>query len=289
MTTPPNPASGPPAVAAASGLTSGPLPQPSASPGIWAASAADAPTSTPLGLLVALALLAGALLAAGGRPGRGRLRDLGEHAPTLAAEPAPVLRRPWIVVAALAVGTLGWAVAGVPAAVVAGGATGLVTELAARSAAARATRTEAGGEDLAGSWELLAACLQAGLPVAAAVSAAAEPLAGSVGAQLRRVAGLLALGADPAAAWASTEQVPALVAFARAAARSAGTGAALAHVATAEAERLRADLLDHAQSRAQRAAVLIAGPLGLCFLPAFLVLGIAPVVIGLAREALAQW
>ena len=35
-------------------------------------------------------------------------------------------------------------------------------------------------------------------------------------------------------------------------------------------------------------AALITGPLGLCFLPAFLVLGIAPVVIGLAREALAQ-
>ena len=48
-------------------------------------------------------------------------------------------------------------------------------------------------------------------------------------------------------------------------------------------------LLDSAQARAQRAAVLITGPLGLCFLPAFLVLGIAPVVIGLAREALAQW
>ena len=93
------------------------------------------------------------------------------------------------------------------------------------------------------------------------------------------MSGLLALGADPASAWASTEAVPALAAFARAAVRSAATGAALAYVAAAEAERLRADLLDSAQARAQRAAVLITGPLGLCFLPAFLVLGIAPVVI----------
>ena len=82
---------------------------------------------------------------------------------------------------------------------------------------------------------------------------------------------------------------PALSGFARAAARSAGTGSALAQVARAESDRIRAGLVDAAEARAQRAAVLITGPLGLCFLPAFLVLGIAPVVIGLAGEALARW
>ena len=71
--------------------------------------------------------------------------------------------------------------------------------------------------------------------------------------------------------------------------RSAGTGSALAQVARVEGARIRAELIDTAQERAQRAAVLITGPLGLCFLPAFLVLGIAPVVIGLAGEALARW
>jgi pilus assembly protein TadC len=35
---------------------------------------------------------------------------------------------------------------------------------------------------------------------------------------------------------------------------------------------------------AERAGVLIAGPLGLCFLPAFVCLGIVPVVAGLAGE-----
>ncbi len=33
-----------------------------------------------------------------------------------------------------------------------------------------------------------------------------------------------------------------------------------------------------------RAGVLIAGPLGLCFLPAFVLLGVVPVVAGLAGE-----
>jgi len=121
------------------------------------------------------------------------------------------------------------------------------------------------------------------------VSAAARPLTGGTGNLLRRVAGLLELGADPAAAWHSAAHRPALATFARAAGRSAGTGAALAQVARAEAARIRADYLDAAEARAQRAAVLITGPLGLCFLPAFLVLGIAPVVIGLAGDALARW
>jgi hypothetical protein len=35
--------------------------------------------------------------------------------------------------------------------------------------------------------------------------------------------------------------------------------------------------------------VLITGPLGLCFLPAFLVIGVVPVVVGLAGQLVAQW
>lgn len=144
--------------------------------------------------------------------------------------------------------------------------------------------------DVAAAWEQLAVCLEAGLPVAAAVGAAATAtLPGRTGDALRRVAGLLELGADPARAWSAAQEVPQLAAFARAAGRSAGTGAALARAARTEGSRVRADLADDAEARAQRAGVLVAGPLGLCFLPAFLVLGVAPVVIGLATEALEQW
>jgi hypothetical protein len=41
-----------------------------------------------------------------------------------------------------------------------------------------------------------------------------------------------------------------------------------------------------AAATAERAAVLIAGPLGLCFLPAFVCLGIVPVVAALAGDLL---
>lgn len=235
----------------------------------------------------AAGLLALALLVTGGAGSRERLRGL--HRPPVREDvPAPALRPGWVLVGAVAVGMLGWALGGPVTGVLAGGATGAAGTVTVRRAA-RVNGPEDTSTDLAGRWELLAVCLTAGLPVASAVAAAAAPLTGTAGTQLRRVAAALELGADPHDAWRSVAEVPALAAFARAAGRSSGTGSALAQVARTEGDRIRAEMIDTAQARAQRAAVLITGPLGLCFLPAFLVLGIAPVVIGLAGEALAQW
>lgn len=249
---------------------------------------AASPGSVPAGAVAATVLLVGAVLALGSRPGRGRLAAAVLGPAVRPAVPARPLRLGWVSVAGLAFGAVAAVIAGPLAGVVTGGGSALAGGLLARRMAQPERRDEQ-AVDLVGSWELIAACLEAGLPVAVAVSAAADPLAGRAAAHLRRVSGLLELGADPAEAWAGTDQVPALATFARAAGRSAGTGAALAQVARAEGARVRAELIDSAQARAQRAGVLITGPLGLCFLPAFLVLGIAPVVIGLATEALAQW
>lgn len=238
-------------------------------------------THTPLVLL----LLATALLCGGHRVGAARLAA--RHRPAPAA-PAPALRPLSVAVGAAAAGGLGWAVGGAAAGAVLALA-GLGALLLGRRIPARAARARPDLAALATGWELLGVCLRAGLPVPSAVAAAAAPTTGPVGDELRRVAGLLELGSDPADAWRAAREIPVLAVFARAAGRSAGTGAALAQVAAAEAARVRTELVDSAQARAQRAGVLIAGPLGLCFLPAFLVLGIAPVVIGLAGQALARW
>ncbi|GAA2537803.1 hypothetical protein GCM10010409_10200 [Mycolicibacterium diernhoferi] len=72
--------------------------------------------------------------------------------------------------------------------------------------------------------------------------------------------------------------------LARLARRSASSGAALATNVTELAEQVRVDAGAAADAAAQRAAVLIAGPLGLCYLPAFICLGIVPVVAGLAGD-----
>jgi pilus assembly protein TadC len=244
------------------------------------------------GVVAAAVLLAAALLVIGVPSGRHRLRTLHSppppSSPSSSATSAPV-RPLWVAIAAAAGGALGWAVMGTAAAMLLAVMAAAVGVLVVRRTRADRALTPEQDTELAAGWDLLAVCLEAGLPVAVAVSAAAETLHGAAGARLRRVAGLLELGADPAAAWLAAEHLPAVATFARAAGRSASTGSALAQVARAEATRLRATLLDAAQAKAQRAAVLITGPLGLCFLPAFLVLGIAPVVVGLAGEALARW
>ena len=52
------------------------------------------------------------------------------------------------------------------------------------------------------------------------------------------------------------------------------------------ADQSRHEAADAASAAAERASVLIAGPLGLCYLPAFVCLGIVPVVAGLAGDVL---
>jgi pilus assembly protein TadC len=50
------------------------------------------------------------------------------------------------------------------------------------------------------------------------------------------------------------------------------------------AEDLRADRLVRAEAAARRAGVLIVLPLGLCFLPAFLLAGIVPVIVAVLGD-----
>lgn len=135
--------------------------------------------------------------------------------------------------------------------------------------------------ELAAIWDLFAACLRAGLPIPQAIKAVTDGVAGAEMDALRSTASLLLLGADPAQAWAEARAGPRTAELARAAQRTARSGSALAGVAEEMAAQLRISMSDAAEAKAQRAGVLIAGPLALCFLPAFLCLGVAPVVLGL--------
>ncbi|WP_367133318.1 type II secretion system F family protein [Saccharothrix sp. HUAS TT1] len=141
----------------------------------------------------------------------------------------------------------------------------------------------------AATWDLLAAALRAGLPVAGAVRAVLPGVPPGPAERLREVVDLLALGADPVHAWARALDHPDTAPLARAARRTARSGAALAGAAADLAVQARAGVADQAEARAQRAAVLVAGPLALCFLPAFLCLGVVPVVIGLVGSVGHSW
>lgn len=157
----------------------------------------------------------------------------------------------------------------------------------------RAGRDPAPGPDplaVASCLDVLAVCLGAGMAVAGAAAAAAASAPPNLARVLQRAADLLALGADPVVAWTTApdrransadSQVEALLRLAR---RSAASGAALAEGVAELADQSRHDAAHGATAAAERAGVLIAGPLGLCFLPAFVCLGIVPVVAGLAGD-----
>jgi pilus assembly protein TadC len=140
---------------------------------------------------------------------------------------------------------------------------------------------------VASSLDVLSACLSSGMTVAGAAGAAALSAPRSLADVLNRAAHLLALGAEPALAWSETgvedRRVTALLRLAR---RSSASGAALAQGVAELADQSRLDAADAAKAAAERASVLIAGPLGLCYLPAFVCLGIVPVVVGLAGDVL---
>ena len=188
---------------------------------------------------------------------------------------------------------------GLLAAVVVGGgvsamAAGLVVGTLTAVGARRMLRPTAGSGSidpmqLAGAWDLLAAGLRCGLPVSAAVKAVADQVSGTDGMVLRQVAELLVLGADPTTAWRPALTNSATAGLATAAIHTARSGAAMAGAIGELADGLRAVAIDQSEARAQRAGVLITGPLGLCFLPAFFCLGVLPVVIGLAQQTLNRW
>ncbi|WP_072802932.1 type II secretion system F family protein [Rhodococcoides yunnanense] len=134
--------------------------------------------------------------------------------------------------------------------------------------------------------DLLAACLRGGLPAGIAAAAVAGVAPPSIGKALKTTSDLLVLGADAHTAWAPIAADPEMEPLARMARRSARSGSSLADGIAELARQKRVHAEDAAAAAAERAGVLISGPLGLCFLPAFVCLGIVPVVAGLAGSVL---
>ncbi|MFC8508432.1 type II secretion system F family protein [Streptomyces sp. NPDC057411] len=134
--------------------------------------------------------------------------------------------------------------------------------------------------------DLLAACASAGAGPGESAEAVGRSLGGPVGERLIRTAAELRLGGEPAEVWRRFGAIPGAEGLARCLERAASSGAPAAEAVARHAEGLRAARARAAAARAQRAQVLITAPVGLCFLPAFLAVGVAPVVIGLASGLL---
>ncbi|WP_199548647.1 type II secretion system F family protein [Streptomyces sp. N35] len=149
-----------------------------------------------------------------------------------------------------------------------------------------ADRTEQAGRQLPLAADLLAACIAAGAGPAEAASAVGESLGGPVGERLVGVATELRLGGEPEQCWGRLASIPEATALARCLQRATSSGAPAAEQVARVASDCRERAARSALTRAHRASVMVTAPVGLCFLPAFLVLGVVPVVVGLAGEIL---
>lgn len=187
---------------------------------------------------------------------------------------------------------MSWAAALLAAALLIGGTPVAATRLSNGSTSAGVAKQPSGSSGhllaVASSLDVLAACLSSGMSVAGAAAAAGRSAPRPLGDVLNRAASLLVLGAEPATAWTPPQPSPdqRTAALQRLAIRSAASGAALARGIADLADEARLDAGDEARAAAERASVLIAGPLGLCHLPAFVCLGIVPVIAGLATDVL---
>ncbi|BDM73199.1 hypothetical protein HEK616_66860 [Streptomyces nigrescens] len=153
---------------------------------------------------------------------------------------------------------------------------------AARSAAEEVHR------QLAPAGDLLAACLAAGAGPREAAEAVGRSLDGPVAERLRHVAAELRLGGEPAVVWRRLAALPGAGELARCMERAGISGVPAVESASRIAAALRAERDRAAAARARRAGVLVTLPLAGCFLPAFLLLGVAPVLIGLADGLLGR-
>jgi pilus assembly protein TadC len=140
--------------------------------------------------------------------------------------------------------------------------------------------------------DLLAACLAGGATLPSAADAVGTAVGGPAGERLTRVAAALQLGTPAELAWLALagedlERDP-LAPAARALARSADSGSAVAAALIRVSGEARRTSRSAGAEAARRAGVLAVAPLGLCHLPAFVLLGVVPVVVGLAGPVLGQ-
>jgi Flp pilus assembly protein TadB len=182
-------------------------------------------------------------------------------------------------------------IGGVGVAALFGGGLGMVLGAVAATAAfvllrrlepaATRRRRERLAADLPTAVDLLGACLHVGRPPDDALRVVAAAVGGPLGHDLDVVRVRLVLGADPVGVWREIGAQPGpLAPLGRTMARSLQTGAPLAEGLRLLASDLRGRRRAAAEQQARSVGVRAAAPLGLCFLPAFVLIGIVPSIAG---------
>lgn len=139
-----------------------------------------------------------------------------------------------------------------------------------------------GLRDTAMMLELVAAMLNAGAGIGRSLELVAASSSPRYREALRPVVSALAMGADWETAWRSSAvRHPGILELRDALAFAALTGAPSSAILYAQAARLRRERFRAAEKRAASLGVKLVVPLGLCSLPAFICLGVVPVLLAL--------
>jgi len=129
--------------------------------------------------------------------------------------------------------------------------------------------------------DLLSACLRGGATLPEAVSAVAAASPGSVGLRLGRVAASLAVGAPPEEAFRVLGDEGAAGSVARTLRRAIEGGTPVAAAMGRVAEEARRTATVAAEKRARAVGTKVLAPLGACFLPAFVLVGVVPAMVAI--------
>lgn len=139
-----------------------------------------------------------------------------------------------------------------------------------------------GLRDTAMMLELVAAMLDAGSGVGRSLELVAAAASPAYRLSLKPVVSALAIGADWGTAWRSSQaRLPEILEMRDALGFAALTGAPSSAILYAQAARIRRERFRAAEKRAASLGVKLVIPLGLCSLPAFICLGVVPVLLAL--------
>lgn len=139
-----------------------------------------------------------------------------------------------------------------------------------------------GLRDTAMMLELVAAMLDAGSGVGRSLELVAAAASPAYRLSLQPVVSALAIGADWGTAWRSSQaHLPEILEMRDALGFAALTGAPSSAILYAQAARIRRERFRAAEKRAASLGVKLVIPLGLCSLPAFICLGVVPVLLAL--------
>lgn len=140
--------------------------------------------------------------------------------------------------------------------------------------------------ELPAALDLLSACVVAGMPLRTATAAVATAVQGALGQRLETVVSHAAAGFGDSDAWASLRSDEVLGPVARDLARAADAGTSVGGMLQRHAESARAAAQAAAIARAKAVGVRTIVPVSVCYLPAFFLVGVVPVIAGVLTSLL---